>query len=116
MDSTKSLPKLFVDVPNLQVFSTLKLSVDENNNRYVTYNDSTVHEGTPDILWHQSAYIMTEKMIYLRGNYFDCSGSTTPNTPYIKDYATVAEYDEDNTRADVCVSYIAETDEVIYDN
>ena len=62
--------KPFVEVKTFNEFKTLKLSVDNTDSIYVTYDNNVQEFGTPDILYGQVVFIKDSGIIYLKGHFF----------------------------------------------
>lgn len=62
--------KPFIEVDTLNDFKTLKLSVDESDTIYVTYESNVQTFGTPDVKWGQFVCILNPGIIYLKGHFF----------------------------------------------
>ena len=62
--------KPFVEVETFNDFKTLKLSVDNTNSIYITYENDVQTFGTPDVLYGQFVFIKDSGIIYLKGHFF----------------------------------------------
>lgn len=61
------MDKFFVLVDSFNDFKNIKLSMDPNNEYYITYEDRTQTYGTPDILWDQIVFVADSSIIYTKG-------------------------------------------------
>ena len=62
--------KPFIEVETFNDFKTLKLSVDNTNSIYITYENDKQTYGTPDVLYGQFVFIKDSGIIYLKGHFF----------------------------------------------
>ena len=62
--------KPFIEVETFNDFKTLKLSVDNTNSIYITYENNMQTYGTPDVLYGQFVFIKDSGIIYLKGHFF----------------------------------------------
>ena len=61
------MDKFFVLVDSFNDFKNIKLSMDPNNEYYITYEDRTQTYGTPEILWDQIVFVADSSIIYTKG-------------------------------------------------
>jgi len=62
--------KPFIEVETFNDFKTLKLSVDNSDSIYITYENDVQTFGTPDVLYGQFVFIKDSGIIYLKGHFF----------------------------------------------
>ena len=85
--------KPFIEVETFNDFKTLKLSVDNKDNIYITYENNVQTFGTPDIKWGQFVFIVDSGIIYLKGHYYkekDESKIPKVSNPTVGNYVTLA--------------------------
>ena len=62
--------KPFIEVKTFNDFKTLKLSVDNTDNIYITYENDQQIYGKPDVLYGQFVFIKDSGIIYVKGHFF----------------------------------------------
>ncbi len=61
--------KAFKYIPSIEVFNTLKVSVDDTDTLY-TIGSAPQTFGTPEILWENICFIELEKLIWTHGAFY----------------------------------------------
>lgn len=108
--------KLFASVDTFELFKTLKVSDNENNESYKIGGEGESISGIPQILYDQIVFIEDISKIYRNGIFYDNPEEQSIGTFKINDtiYAEDSYYENSMITFGKNIKYDKETDTIIF--